>query len=318
VELLVAGGARTELITALTTQTADAIIRSLAASIEAELGPPPVAYALIVLGSEGRAEQTLLTDQDNAILFADSQAVPQEKSRAYLLDFGRRLNRLLARSGYALCRGEVMAGNPTWNQPLAVWKRYFGEWIRTPDPQNLLEISTFFDLRPVWGDQGLAAELGDYIHGTLRETPAFFGHLARVCLTYKVPLGLFGKIQTEADDDAAHRLNIKNPIRVIVNLVRLYAMAHGIRASNTLERVDGLAARAVFPRSLQRDIRFAFDFLMTRQFQAQLQAYRHARPLDHFLDLASISLIERETLKAIFSQIGDFQARLKHDFSLSE
>jgi len=318
VAMLISSGARTELITGMTTQTADEITRSLATSIEAELGPPPLPFAFVTLGSEGRSEQTLLTDQDNALIYEEPPEIQAEKVSTYFQAFGARMNRLLAQAGYALCKGEVMAGNPTWNQPLSVWKRYFTNWIHNPDPQNLLEISTFFDLRAPFGATALVIDLEEHIHQSLRNSPSFFGHLARVCLNYKIPLGLFGKIHTESSAETPNRINIKNPIRVIVNLVRLYAMANDIRRTNTLERISGLYEKGIFSRSLYQDLRFAFDFLMIRQFQSQIMAYREARQPDHFIDLDGISTIEVDTLKAIFSQISGFQNRLKHDFSIPE
>ncbi len=315
---LAGSGARTELITGATTAVADETVTSLARVVETELGPAPLPFVFIVLGSEGRAEQTLLTDQDNALIFADSDVAGAAAARAYFQAFGERLNRLLAQVGYALCPGQVMAGNSVWNQPLSTWKRYFSEWIETPDPKNLLEISTFFDLRAVFGAAGLAEELGDQIRLDLKNHPAFFGHLARVCRDYKIPLGIFGKIHTETSDEHANRVNIKSPIRVIVNLVRLYTMAHQVRETNTIGRMRGLYEKGVFSRSFFADLRQDFDFLMRLQFQSQIKTYRQGRPLDHYIDLDDLSTIEVETIKTIFSQIGSFQSRLKHEFSIPE
>ncbi len=232
-DVFVRSHARSEWLTGLTTASADRTAEAVAEIAGRELGPAPVPFAFFVLGSEGRSESTLFTDQDNALVYLDPPAAQAESCRSYFLEFGARMNRMLARTGYALCPGGIMAQNQRWNQPLSGWLHYFNDWILQPDPQNLLESTTFFDPRRICGDDEPLRQLREHIRLTLKENPAFFGHLARQCLQYKIPLGLFGKIQTD-DSEPHHRgVNIKNPLRIIVNLVRLYAMAHGVEEVST-------------------------------------------------------------------------------------
>lgn len=318
VNALVAGGARAAIVTRLITAVADGITEKLAGLVTAELGPAPSAFAFITLGSEGRSEQTLLTDQDNALIYADMPEKESEAARNYFVRFGKRMNVLLSQAGYELCKGDVMAGNPSWNLSLAEWKGNFTKWIVTPDPQNLLELSTFFDLRRVVGDQALVDDLSRHIRRTLRENPAFFSHLARVCMNYKIPLGIFGKIHTESTEEHSNSVNIKNAIRVIVNLVRLYAMSGGIGETNSLERMNRVWEKGPFSDSFYHDLVYSFDFLMTLQFRSQVKAYLENRRMDHYVDLSDLAGIEVTPLKAIFSQIAVFQTKLKHDFAVPE
>jgi len=225
---------------------------------------------------------------------------------------------MLAQTGYALCPGQVMANNSRWNQPLSVWIRYFSDWIRQPDPKSLLESTTFFDLRRVYGDAEPILQLQEFTRRALKENPAFFGHLAQVCLQYKIPLGIFGKILTDASEPQHNRINIKNPLRVIVNLVRLYAMAHGIEEKNTALRLCRLHERGVVSDSLFQDIDYAFDFLIGLQFRSQLRALQTQKTLSHSIALDEMAGTEISTLKTIFSEINSFQSRLKHDFSIPE
>ncbi len=315
---LVTGGARTGLITRLISSVTDGISRKLIALTVTELGAPPVPFAFIALGSEGRAEQTLLTDQDNALIYRDVDGPQAVMVQDYFLRFASRMNELLARSGFALCKGGIMAGNPRWNQSLSVWKQYFSQWIAEPEPQNLLDITTFFDLRAVHGDLSLAQDLNGHIAVALKAHPAFFAHLARVCMGYKTPLGLFGKIHTESGAGHENSVNIKNATRVIVNLVRLYAMVHEIGETNTIQRMRRLYEREVFSAPFLHDLLYAFDFLHVLQFRSQAKAFRENRDMDHFVELRDLSAIEIDTLKSIFSQIGLFQSKLKQDFAIKE
>jgi len=310
--------ARGEWLTALTTAVADSSAVAIAAIVSRELGAPPVPFAFFVLGSEGRSEPTLLSDQDNALVYLDPAGDQAESCRRYFREFGERMNRLLAQTGYAPCPGQVMAGNPRWNQPLAAWKRIFNEWILQPDPQNLLESATFLDLRPVCGEAGLLRELREHVRGALAENPAFFSYLARECLQYKIPLNIFGRIQTESSGESPNRITIKNPLPVIVNLVRLYALAHGIGETNTLLRLRRLREHGVFSASFFQDLDHGCDFLMGLQFRGQLRSLQARKPEDHAIALDELASAEVHALKAILADITTFQAKLKHDFSISE
>ena len=310
--------ARSEWLTGLTTAVADGSAAVVAAIVGRELGPPPVPFAFFVLGSEGRSEPTLFTDQDNALVYIDPAPDQLESCQRYFREFGERMNRSLAQTGYTLCPGQVMAGNPRWNQPLAAWKRIFNEWILQPDPQNLLESTTFLDLRPVCGDSRLLHALQEHVRRTLAENPAFFNHLARVCLQYRIPLNIFGRIQTESSGASPNRINIKNPLRVIVNLVRLYALAHDVGETNTTLRLRRLRERGVISASFFQDLDHAFDFLIGLQFRGQLRSLQAQQPADHFIAMDELASAEVQTLKAILADITIFQTRLKHDFSINE
>ncbi len=317
-DVFVRSHTHSEWLTGLTTAVADQTAIAIAAMITSELGPAPAPFAFFVLGSEGRSESTLFTDQDNALLYLDPPAAQAESCHRYFMEFGERMNRLLAQTGYAFCPGQVMAQNPRWNQPLSVWKHYFNDWLQQPDPQNLLESTTFFDWRHIHGDAGLLGQLQEHIQHTLEENPAFFNHLARLCLQYKIPLGIFGRIQTDPSEPHQNRINIKNPLRVIVNLVRLYAMANRISEMNTRLRIRRLHEREVFSSSFSQDIDYAFDFLISLQFRSQLRAYQAQKPLSHSIAMDELAGSEINAVKAIFSEIASFQSRLKHDFAVAE
>jgi CBS domain-containing protein len=317
IRILVHSGGKLSLINRLVTEVADSVTRKIAGILQLELGAPPVPFAFICMGSQGRGEQTLVTDQDNAIIYADPQDLEAEKVSAYFLNFGERMNRMLAQMGYLLCKGSVMAGNPKWNQPLLQWKHYFHQWILTPDPQNLLDISIFFDFRCVYGDTSIADELRRSVNASLAKNPAFFGIMAKLCVNYKVPLGMFGKIQTESKENQENAINIKNAIRVIVNMVRLYAMRQQIDDTPTRKRLNGLFTGNVISSAVYADISYAFEYMSVLQFRHQTQQFGEDLPMDNYVDLTAMPGIEIEMLKTVLSKLNGFQTKIKYDFGLS-
>ncbi len=144
-----------------------------------ETGPPPVDFSFISFGSAGRMELTFNSDQDNALIFAEEPGKPVELSRKYFLELGARISRRLDESGLYLCKGGFMAGNEKWCQPLSVWKEYFNDWIVNPEPENILNISVFFDFRHVFGELKLFGELEDHVFNIINGRSAFFYFLAQ-------------------------------------------------------------------------------------------------------------------------------------------
>lgn len=318
IDALIESGARTYNITNSISGIADAITNKLTELITSEMGNPPVPFSFIALGSEGRKEQTLVTDQDNAIIYSDTDGEKSEDTSRYFLEFGNRMSDRLNDVGYKYCKGDIMSKNPKWCQPLTMWKRYFTKWIRKAEPQDLLDTAIFFDLRCISGDKKITEDLSEYIMKELTGNPVFINQMARVCIQYKTPLSIFGKIQTETKDEHIKSINIKNPCRVIVNLVRLYSMKNGITETNTINRIRQLYERNFISSSLYSDLIYSFDFLMLLQFKAQVKEILGNRKADNFVDLADLSGIEANTLKDVFSQISVFQSKLKYDFGIKE
>jgi signal-transduction protein with cAMP-binding, CBS, and nucleotidyltransferase domain/PAS domain-containing protein len=315
VQSLLSSGANVSTITRHVTQCSDEITRRLIAMVIHECGTPPVPFAFITLGSEGREERTLLSDQDNAIIYADESSSSVD-SAAYFIRFGKRLNDLLFQAGYELCAGGTMAGNPKWNKSLNVWEQYFTEWITEANPKNIVDINTFFDHRTVYGDAGLTIKLRATTNELLSRHPAFFAQMALECINYKIPLGMFGKLQTEHVENKAGVINIKNASRVIVNIIRLYSMRHNIDETNTIHRLKQLYTKNVFSYSLYRELLYSYEYLLNVQFKHHSYAISKNLHIDNDISLSFLSEIEVTTLKAAFSIIAIVQNKLKQDFSL--
>jgi PAS domain S-box-containing protein len=316
VKMLLDNGAKAPVITNLVTSHSDQVTALLIIKVLEEIGPAPVRFAFIALGSEARKEQTLLTDQDNALIYDDSAAGNQEVS-SYFLKFGKRMNELLHTAGYELCKGGIMAGNPRWNQPLSSWKKYFASWIAEANPQNIVDISVFFDYRTIYGDNSLTNDLRETITALLYNTPAFFGFMALANLNYKLPLNIFGRLQTDSSEENTGTINIKNASRVLVNITRLYAMKNNIEETNTLGRIHHLYNLNILPHQLYTDLQYCYEFLLLTQFRHQVFAASNRLQMDHNINLSMLSSIEINTLKTIFSTLSTFQNRLKNDFGVN-
>lgn len=306
---LLDSGARPKHVCRAISAVTDAVTEKLAAFAQAQLGPPPVPWVYLALGSQGRGEQTLLADQDSAILFIPPAGGEGEAAMAYFQTLAEKVTGWLKEAGYPPCKGGVMASNPRWCQPMDEWQRYFREWIRHAEPQNRLEFTTFFDLRGVCGDPGLARELGDFVVRELADAPAFFPLLARDVVQYKPPKGLFGGLA-----HGAGGIDTKDAAAAIENLARLYALSNGIRETSTFDRLRRLQEVNALSPSGHEELAQAYDFLLKLRLRRQAERLLAGLPADNEVDPKSLNHLEENLLKEIFARIGTFQKMIHFDF----
>jgi PAS domain S-box-containing protein len=314
---LIKSGAKPENINHLTTIVIDTILQKLIEFAIRELGTPPVRFAFLVFGSEGRQEQTLMTDQDNAIIFEDTASdLEASVVQAYFIKLGTMVCRWLNQAGYHYCDGNNMAQNPQWCQPLTVWKRYFSEWIHAASAEDLLKTKIFFDFRCAYGEDGLAAQLRDFLTAMVADNQRFFQLLARNVLPLSPPIGLFGKFVVESVDEHRKAFDIKSAMMPIVDYARIYALKHAVQATNTLERLQGLHERTVLSAQNYQEMVQAYGYLMQIRLQVQAAAISagSSKP-DNYVTPKNLTSIEQKLLKEIFSQIKNFQAKLSYDFT---
>lgn len=207
--------------------TADEICRRVLEICIEETGVPPCRFAFIQTGSAGRMEQSLLTDQDNAFILENPEGKDHDHIYDYFLSLGKKVNYMLAAAGLHLCKGDNMAGNPRWCQPVEKWKNYFSDWIRTPGPSELLEVSIFFDFRFCYGDESLCDELRDYVKRSLRTNDIYFYHMSLAWKQFAPSVSML----------AAERTDIKRILMPLTGIIRLYALKHGLDSLSTLDRI---------------------------------------------------------------------------------
>ncbi|OQA34356.1 MAG: Methyl-accepting chemotaxis protein 4 [Betaproteobacteria bacterium ADurb.Bin341] len=316
VKAVLDSGSRPQNVTRIISNLSDVIIRKLINLAISELGDPPANFAFVVLGSVGREEQTLCTDQDNAIIFDDG--VPEdrlEETRNYFLAMSRKVCAWLDEIGYSYCQGNIMAQNPDWCQPLDTWKYYFSRWIHTAEPQDMLEVNIFFDFRCVFGDKTLVDQLRDHVDIAWQKHPLFIYLLAENALRYKPPLGVFGGIVTAAPGEPEGSFDIKAAMMPIVNIARAQALKHHISETNTMNRMRRLYEQKVFSEYEFSEIQLVYDFLMQLRLKHQAMEAKSGQTIDNFIHLKSMTHIEQMTLKNVFNKINDFLAKLRLDFT---
>ena len=305
-------GAHPRHITRMLATVCDAATERFTTLATDEQGPAPVPFAILALGSQGRQEQTLYTDQDNAIVYAGAFSEP---TNAYFLRLGQRVCDWLNEAGYLYCRGEVMAKNPRWCQPYSLWHNDFTRWIQAAEPQELLHLSIFFDLRVVCGQAELASELWTHVRSEVLNMPAFLPHFARNSLLFRSPLGLFGRIMVGGGSgEHPGLLDLKQAMMPIVNFARLYALRHDVPQTNTLDRLAALTASGFLPESSHTEIATAYEFLMLLRLRQQAAAIAAGTAPDNLVDPSALSHIERAILKESFTEIEAIQKRISYDF----
>jgi CBS domain-containing protein len=316
---MINSGATIRTVTWLITTFSDIILKKIIGFAIEELGPPPTRFAFATLGSEGRKEQTLKTDQDNAIIYDDDERSSQrsrKNPKHYFLKLGKRVCAWLDQIGYHFCKGEIMASNPKWCQPLSAWKKYFFDWIHAAGPEDLLHSSIFFDFRFGGGDAQLVKSLSHYLFTSLEVWPGFFRHMTENALYFKPPIGLFGQFQVESSGKHHNSLNIKHAMTAIVDYGRIYALKNGIRETNTQERLYQLHLKGVLDPDQYREIEQAFNFIMQIRITHQINAIivKGIAP-DNHINPKKLSAIEQKMLKMAFKRIESMQKQICLDFT---
>ena len=308
-------GAKGDNVTRLITTLSDAILKKVIQLTLEESDPPPVKFVFMVLGSEGRKEQTLKTDQDNAIIFEDVPAEKLKAVKAYFLELGEKICRRLDRAGYAFCEGGIMAKNPEWCLSLSEWQQRFMTWIHAPEPEALLRSSIFFDFRGGYGEMGLIEELRSFLFKSLKGWPGFFRHLSENAIYFKPPIGFFRNFVVESKGEHKDAFDIKRAMMPIVDFARIYALKNRIEETNTLARLRLLYQTKTLKWSEFHEIEQAYSFLMQLRFVRQISAIiDEKRPPDNYVKPKKLSRIEQTLLKEIFNRIEKIQTKLDFDF----
>lgn len=316
---MINSGATIRNVTWLITTFSDIVLKKIIRFALEELGPAPARFAFTTMGSVGRKEQTLKTDQDNAIIYDDDGRASQrskQQLKRYFLRLGKRVCTWLDQIGYHFCEGEIMASNPKWCQPLYAWKKYFYDWIHAAGPQDLLHSSIFFDFRCGDGDAQLVESLGDYLFKSLAAWPGFFRHMTENAIYFKPPIGLFGQFLVASSGKHRGCLNIKHAMTAIVDYARIYALKNGIQETNTQERLYQLYLKQVLDPEAYREIEQIFNFIMQLRITHQLNAIIvKGISADNHINPKKLSAIEQKMLKMSFKRIASMQKQISLEFT---
>jgi CBS domain-containing protein len=276
---------------------------------EAQFGPAPVPYVWVAGGSQGRREQTVHSDQDNALILSDDYR-PQEHG-AYFTQLAQFVTDGLNACGYYNCPGGIMASNPLWRQPWQVWRKYFDDWIMRVDRKSAMLATNFFDMRAIHGDEMLFARLHAEVLHQARDNKIFLAYMATNALTTRPPLGFFRNFVLISDGDHANSFDLKlRGILPVINLARIYALTAGIPEINTVERLKAAADAHSLSQEGADNLEDAFEFIGTLRARHQAQQIKAGEKPDNYVTPEELSTLERNHLKDAFSAISALQTAM--------
>ncbi|MDP3438461.1 MAG: DUF294 nucleotidyltransferase-like domain-containing protein, partial [Azonexus sp.] len=303
------GFATTRLISAFNDQLTSRVIELVATRHRL----PSVAWCWLALGSEGRHEQTFVSDQDNGLIFNASDAREAEALRALFLPFTQEVNQRLADCGFKLCPGQIMAGNPAWCLSFEEWREQFIDWVRRPEPTALLNASIFFDLQPLFGELELGEKLRTLLLGLTSDTPSFLHLMAANALQAEVPLNFRGEVAAEEGG----LLDLKKyGSRIFVDAARIFALASGGRSVNTAERLQDAAKAVGLTLAETAAVDAAFSHILRLRLDQQLADLAANASERYSLDLSHLHGIDKAILRESLKQARRLQLRLKLNYAL--
>ena len=291
----------------------EAITTRLIQLAEEKLGPPPVPYCWLNFGSLARHEQNAVSDQDNGLVMSDDYEA--ERHDSYFLQLATFVSDGLSACGYEYCPGDIMATNTHWRQPLSQWKKYFSQWINKPEPKALMHASIFFDMRGIHGEFNLVAELKQHINSMAQSNSIFLAHLAGNALHMSPPLGFFRRFVLVHDGKHDNTLDLKhNGVVPIIDLARIYALAKGIDAVNTRQRLLAAAGQGDVSTSGADDLMDALELIGRVRCHHQASLIAADKPIDNFVSPDALSNLERNQLKSAFEIVRTMQEALGQRF----
>ncbi|OFY23242.1 MAG: hypothetical protein A2W98_02475 [Bacteroidetes bacterium GWF2_33_38] len=313
ISTLIGIGANASNITRLTSIVFDSIMNKLIELAQLELGQAPAKFAFVVLGSAGRDEQTLSTDQDNIIIYDDSDEKQEKENGKYFLKLGSLVCDWLNEVGYNYCKGEIMAKNPKWNKPLHEWNKYFRNWILKSEPQDLLNVNIFLDLRTIFGDNRFINEIQQNIFELTSNHRPFLIYLTDNTQRYKAPLNMFGNIVLGSSKEKPDTFDIKSTMVTFVDFARIYSIKYKISEINTQKRLKQLVEKTIISEQAYKDFINAYDFLMQLRFKHQVEQIASNQVPDNYINPEKLSNIEKSLLKKVFGQMSDFLSKLNYE-----
>lgn len=289
--------------------------RAIELSIEKIGTPPPAQFAWMNMGSQGRKEQLLLTDQDNAIVFED---VPEEKYNAvknYFLELAEKVTKTLNKVGYEYCPAEMMASNPLWCKSVTDWQNQFKGWINAPGEKGILMCTIFFDYDFVYGNEDLVDAISNTIYEETNDNQLFFAYLGADALKNPPPLGFFRQFLVESDGEHKDTFDLKGrALMPLIDAARILSLSKGIKnVSNTISRYSKLAELEPQNAPVYEACADAFAELLKFRTEEGLKNENDGR----YLNLSELSKLDKVKLKNDFQPINDIQEVIKNRFQLT-
>ncbi|MBP9950820.1 MAG: CBS domain-containing protein [Cypionkella sp.] len=303
---LVGSNTAHQVTTRLITDIADTVTRRLLTLAKTQLGVAPVRYLWLACGSQGRQEQTGVSDQDNCLIIDDTATAADMEYFAALAKF---VSDGLDHCGYFYCPGNMMATNPQWCQRLITWQGYFHKWIATPDPMAQMLASVMFDLRPIGGDSSLFTALQTETLENAAANSIFVAHMVANSLTHTPPLGLLRGFATFWSGEHKNQIDLKhNGVVPVTDLGRVYALIGKLPAANTRARLQGADGSGVISPSGARDLIDAYDMIAETRLEHQARQIRSGAKPTNFMAPSDLSDFDRTNLRDAFVVVRTMQS----------
>jgi len=314
--LLMREGAKASHITRVVAELNDRVTAKILELTEKELGPPPVPYCWVVMGSEGRREQTFKTDQDNALIYADAPDEADEPIiHIYFNSFAAFVADALEKCGYPRCSGGYMASNPRYRLPLTAWQKTFDVSLEEAEYHATEDATILFDLRPVAGDFTLHERLWSHVTERLKTAAFFKSILACIAISRKPPLGFFRTFVVERGGEHKEELDIKSVgTGPIVDAARVFALDAGVDHTNTVDRLSALQSAEYLEGTTLAEMQEAFEFLTLLRLENQLQQARDGLPLDNYVSPRKLTHLQRGLLREAFQTVARVQSVMDDRF----
>ena len=305
---LVASGNRHDVVTRMITDVADVVTRRLLALAQEKLGPAPARFLWLACGSQGRQEQTGVSDQDNCLILENGI---NDDAMEYFGKLAQFVCDGLNTCGYVYCPGDMMATNPRWCQPLDIWRDYFAGWIKSPSKEAQMLASVMFDLRPIGGDMSLFDGLQKSTLEAASKNSIFTAHMASNSLTHQTPLGLLRGIATISSGDHRKTIDTKlNGVVPVVDLGRMYALQGRLTEANTRARLEAALEAKIVSAKGGHDLLDAYDLVAQTRLEHQARLIRNGQKPDNYLPPDTLSDFERSHLRDAFVVIKTMQSAL--------
>ena len=288
----------------VTTALGDAVRRRVVALVEEELGPPPTAYSWVVLGSAAREEEALAADQDHALV------LEQDGHDEWFAELAGRVTNTLEVCGWPRCPGDAMATNARWRLTVDDWRLTFARRGREPDPQALLDVAIFYDMRHLSGDVRLTEQVRR--SATASMSPLLLGHLTADALRMRPPLGFFRGLVLEKGGDHHETLDLKRGIAAVVQLARVHALRAGSNALPTRVRLEAAVAAGVLDKETAADLRDALELMSYRRLRHQAHQLRDGQRPDNRISPADLTDRQRRHLRDAFAIVRAAQHLAEH------
>lgn len=289
---------------------------ALADMRDAGWGEPPLAFDVLVMGSGGRGENLLAPDQDNGFILDDYDSARHATIDAFFVELAGRMTRALDRAGIRLCSGDVMATNPLWRKTLTQWREQIGGWLRTPQPEALLNADIFFDFQSVYGTGELTRALRAFVSESVPRAPLFLREMVRVQGDHGVALTRFNRLAVENSDEMRERANLKlRGMMPLVESVRLFALRQGLAEAGTLERLALLYKARVIDENEHDYLSDAFRHIAALVLRQQIRDFHAHRGLGNGVDLTGLSQREKRQLIDGLKAVRALQQRVRMEIT---